>query len=93
VVFSVRDTGIGIEPGQQTRIFDRLYRIDSARDRATGGSGLGLAIAQRAARALGGRIELTSALGAGSEFRLILPRTPTTHPSDAAHDAPTTVPA
>ena len=56
-------------------MFDRLYRVDEARDRASGGSGLGLAIAQRAARALGGRLELESEPGRGSEFRLVLPAT------------------
>ncbi len=76
LVLAVRDTGIGIAPEHRERIFDRLYRVDAARDRASGGSGLGLAIAQRAARALGGRIELDSEPGAGSEFRLVLPRKP-----------------
>jgi signal transduction histidine kinase len=76
LVLAVRDTGIGIAPEHCLRIFDRLYRVDQARDRASGGSGLGLAIAQRAARALGGRIELDSAPGAGSEFRLVLPNKP-----------------
>jgi signal transduction histidine kinase len=73
IVLSVRDTGIGIPPEQQQRVFDRLYRVDEARDRERGGSGLGLAIAQRAAQALGGRIELESEPGRGSEFRLVLP--------------------
>jgi len=75
VVLSVRDTGIGIAPEQQVRVFDRLYRVDEARDRERGGSGLGLAIVQRAAQALGGRIELESEPGRGSEFRLLLPAT------------------
>lgn len=73
VVIAVRDTGTGIAPEQLERIFDRLYRTDDARDRATGGSGLGLAIARSAARSLGARIEVDSQPGAGSEFRLILP--------------------
>ena len=76
LVLAVRDTGIGIAPEHRERIFDRLYRVDEARDRARGGSGLGLAIAQRGARALDGRIELDSEPGAGSEFRLVLPREP-----------------
>ncbi len=70
---AVRDTGIGIAPEHRDRIFDRLYRVDEARDRVRGGSGLGLAIARRAAHALGGRIELDSEVGKGSVFRLILP--------------------
>ncbi|MGA9858490.1 MAG: HAMP domain-containing sensor histidine kinase [Solirubrobacteraceae bacterium] len=72
LVLSVRDDGVGIAPEQQQRIFERLYRVDSTRDRATGGSGLGLAIAHRAAHNLGGHIELDSALGRGSEFRLVV---------------------
>ena len=72
-VIAVRDTGIGIAPSHLERIFDRLYRVDEARDRATGGSGLGLAIARRAAQSLGARIEVESKPGEGSEFRLFLP--------------------
>lgn len=73
LTIAVADTGIGIAPEHQARVFDRLYRVDSARARASGGSGLGLAIAQRAARALGGHIELSSRLGHGTEFRLVVP--------------------
>lgn len=73
-LLGVRDTGIGISAEHRARIFDRLYRADEARARASGGSGLGLSIAQRAAAALGGRLELQSEPGQGSEFRLVLPR-------------------
>lgn len=76
LVFAVRDSGVGIAPEHQARIFDRLYRIDESRARATGGTGLGLAITQRAAHALHARIELDSQPGTGSEFRLVLPRAP-----------------
>jgi signal transduction histidine kinase len=72
IVLRVRDTGVGIAPEHQRRIFERLYRIDSTRDRATGGSGLGLAIVQRAVQTLGGHIELDSSPGRGSEFRVRL---------------------
>ncbi len=75
-VIAVRDTGMGIAPEHLERIFDRLYRVDEARDRATGGFGLGLAIARRAAQSLNARIEVASTLGEGSEFRLLLPRGP-----------------
>jgi signal transduction histidine kinase len=75
-VIAVRDTGIGIARQHLERIFDRLYRVDEARDRATGGSGLGLALARRAAQSLGARIEVQSKPGEGSEFRLILPAVP-----------------
>lgn len=73
VVLRVRDTGVGIAPEHQKRIFERLYRVDSTRDRATGGSGLGLAIVRRAVQTLGGRIELASTPDQGSEFRVTLP--------------------
>jgi len=73
-VIAVRDTGMGIAPEHLERIFDRLYRVDEARDRATGGFGLGLAIARRAAQSLHARIEVASTPGEGSEFRLLLPR-------------------
>lgn len=73
MIIAVRDTGTGIAPDHLEKIFDRLYRTDDARDRASGGSGLGLAIARSAARSLGARIEVDSRPGAGSEFRLILP--------------------
>jgi signal transduction histidine kinase len=73
LLLRVRDTGVGIPPKHQKRIFERLYRVDSTRDRATGGSGLGLAIVHRASQTLGGYIELDSTPGQGSEFRVILP--------------------
>ncbi len=72
LLLRVRDTGVGIPPEHQKRIFERLYRVDSTRDRATGGSGLGLAIVHRAVQTLGGHIELDSTPGRGSEFRVIL---------------------
>lgn len=75
LLLSVRDTGVGIAREHQRRVFDRLYRIDATRDRATGGTGLGLAIAARAARNLGGYIDLDSAPGRGSEFRAVMPAT------------------
>jgi two-component system phosphate regulon sensor histidine kinase PhoR len=74
VVLAVRDTGIGIAEEEQQRIFDRLYRVDVARTRATGGFGIGLSLVQRAALALKGHVELESRLGKGSEFRLVFPR-------------------
>jgi len=69
----VTDTGMGIPREHQARIFERFYRVDKARSRATGGAGLGLAIAAEAAARLGGRVEVTSEPGQGSEFTLVLP--------------------
>jgi signal transduction histidine kinase len=73
LIIAVHDTGVGIALEHQQRIFERLYRVDGTRDRATGGSGLGLAIAHRAAHTLGGRLEIDSEVDRGSEFRLIVP--------------------
>ncbi|MHB8295305.1 MAG: HAMP domain-containing sensor histidine kinase [Acidimicrobiales bacterium] len=72
-ILTVKDTGIGIAAEHKDKIFDRLYRVDEARLRATGGSGLGLAIVRRAVLRMGGRIELDSEPGAGAEFRVVLP--------------------
>lgn len=76
VVLRVTDTGVGIAPEHQVRIFDRFYRVDQPRTRQSGGTGLGLAIAREMAEAHGGRIELTSTPGEGSTFSLILPALP-----------------
>ena len=84
IVIAVRDTGIGISPGDLERIFDRLYRVDKARDRATGGSGLGLAIARRAAQSLDAHIEVESTPGVGSEFRLLLPSVTPSRPATSS---------
>lgn len=74
VVIGVNDNGIGIGSEHLPLIFDRLYRVDSGRDRQSGGSGLGLSLAQRAALNLGGKVEVTSKVGEGSDFRLVLPK-------------------
>ncbi len=67
------DAGPGIAVEHQRRIFDRFYRVDPDRSRNTGGSGLGLSIAQWAIAIHGGKISLTSAVGRGSSFRIVLP--------------------
>lgn len=73
-VLEVSDTGIGIAPENQQRIFERFFRADKARSRELGGTGLGLAIVKHLAQAFGGSVELTSELKVGSTFRVILPR-------------------
>jgi heavy metal sensor kinase len=72
VIVEVRDDGPGIGDEHRERVFDRFYRIDDARSRASGGAGLGLAIARWAVELNGGRLELESALGEGSTFRVHL---------------------
>jgi signal transduction histidine kinase len=66
----VVDQGRGIDPADQERIFEEFVQVDSPEGT---GTGLGLPISQRLAQLLGGRLELRSALGSGSEFRLTLP--------------------
>lgn len=72
-VIEVADTGEGIAPEHQGRIFERFHRVDNARSRAEGGAGLGLAIARAAVERHGRRIELESTPGQGSLFRIVLP--------------------
>jgi two-component system, OmpR family, sensor histidine kinase SenX3 len=70
---SVADQGIGIPERDLERIFERFYRVDPARSRATGGTGLGLAIVKHVTAAHGGRVTVWSKEGAGSTFTLRLP--------------------
>jgi signal transduction histidine kinase len=72
-VIQVQDTGIGIESENLSRLFDRFYRVNQDRARATGGSGLGLAIVWAIAQAHGGSVEVSSQLGKGSLFTVSLP--------------------
>jgi heavy metal sensor kinase len=72
----VSDTGEGIAPEHQARVFDRFYRVDTGRTRARGGSGLGLAICKAIAEVHGGTIGLRSALGQGTTVELRLPTSP-----------------
>jgi heavy metal sensor kinase len=70
----VKDSGIGISPKDQQRIFDRFYRVDKSRSRALGGVVLGLSICKSIVEAHGGKIELHSQLGMGSTFIVWLPQ-------------------
>jgi signal transduction histidine kinase len=73
VEISVSDTGEGIPAQDLPNIFERFYRVDRSRARATGGSGLGLTIAKRLVEAHGGKITVQSKLGKGSRFSFTLP--------------------
>ncbi|HEX6346730.1 sensor histidine kinase [Umezawaea sp.] len=73
VEIAVTDRGIGIAEDQQTRVFERFYRVDRARSRATGGTGLGLAIVKHVALNHGGDVKLWSLPGTGSTFTLRIP--------------------
>ncbi|WP_051266666.1 sensor histidine kinase [Nakamurella lactea] len=75
---SVTDRGIGIAPEHQQRVFERFFRVDPARSRATGGTGLGLAIVKHVAANHGGQALLWSRAGTGSTFTLRLPQLPET---------------
>jgi two-component system sensor histidine kinase MtrB len=74
VALAVRDYGIGMTPAAMERVFDRFWRADPSRQRTTGGTGLGLAISLEDAALHGGWLEVWSAPGEGSCFRLTLPR-------------------
>jgi len=73
VEVSVADTGEGIPAADLPNVFERFYRVDRSRARATGGSGLGLTIAKRMVEAHGGKIEAQSKLGRGSRFSFTVP--------------------
>ena len=73
IVFEVRDTGIGIAPEQQARIFLEFEQADGGTARQFGGTGLGLAISRRIVERMGGTIGVTSVAGEGSAFRVSLP--------------------
>jgi two-component system, OmpR family, sensor histidine kinase SenX3 len=83
----VSDQGIGISGPEQDRIFERFYRVDPARSRATGGTGLGLSIVKHVAANHGGEVTVWSRPGQGSTFTLRLPET-LTSPAPPAGEPP-----
>lgn len=92
VEVAVTDQGLGIAPEEQQRIFERFYRVDSARSRATGGTGLGLAIVKHVVENHGGTVSVWSQVDRGSTFTISLPAAPsdaafTVSPQDAEADS------
>jgi two-component system phosphate regulon sensor histidine kinase PhoR len=69
----VRDTGMGIPPEDQPRLFERFYRVDKARSRELGGTGLGLAIVKHLVRTHGGEVRVESEMNEGATFFFTLP--------------------
>jgi two-component system, OmpR family, sensor kinase len=83
VVLDVEDDGPGMTAEQAQRVFERFYRADQARNRASGGTGLGLAIVAGLVAAHGGTVSVTTAPGEGADFQVKLPLSPD---ASAAHD-------
>ncbi len=84
VVIEVSDTGIGIPPAEQPRIFDEFYRASNARRVEPSGDGLGLALVKQVVELHGGTIDLFSKLGRGTMFRIVLPLVPS-HSPERSH--------
>lgn len=76
VLIEISDSGIGIAPEEQGRIFDRFYQVDSSRTRRAQGAGIGLNIARELVRLHRGEIDVRSELGEGANFRISLPKDP-----------------
>jgi two-component system sensor histidine kinase SenX3 len=87
VELAVTDQGIGIAESELDRVFERFYRVDQARSRATGGTGLGLAIVKHIATNHGGSVSVWSVQGSGSTFTIKLPLAERTEQRAASNDA------
>jgi len=74
VFFRVADQGVGIPEGEQSRIFEKFYRVHTGNGPDTGGAGLGLTVVKHIVEAHRGKIQVESKVGEGSSFSLILPR-------------------
>ncbi|MGI5308645.1 ATP-binding protein [Rheinheimera sp. WS51] len=86
--FTITDTGIGIEPEEQSRIFDMYYKAQDGRRMSIVGSGIGLSVSKALVEAMSGSIELTSTVGEGSCFNLQIPTTITTKPQETVVSCP-----
>jgi two-component system OmpR family sensor kinase len=86
VVLDVEDDGPGMTVDQAQRVFERFYRADAARNRASGGTGLGLAIVAGLVSAHGGTVSVRTAPGKGADFQVKLPLSPDALPDDDADD-------
>ena len=73
-ILEVSDDGVGVQEADLPHIFERFYRADTSRTRATGGSGLGLAIVKTIVEAHQGAISVESTVGEGTSFRIVLPK-------------------
>jgi two-component system OmpR family sensor kinase len=82
VVLDVEDDGPGMPQEQAQRVFERFYRADAARNRASGGTGLGLAIVAGLVSAHGGTVSIRTAPGQGADFQVRLPLSPDAVPAD-----------
>jgi CheY-like chemotaxis protein len=88
IAFVVRDTGIGIAPGEHDRIFLEFEQADTGAARKFAGTGLGLVITRRIVERMGGRIDLESAPGVGTAFEVAVPLPPAAEPDEAAFTPP-----
>ena len=92
VLVDVSDNGKGIPASDLPHLFERFYRADESRSRASGGSGLGLSIVKGLVEAHGGTISVESTVGEGTVFHINLPAAPDDSPGDVLGDAPEDAP-